>query len=58
MCHILFRRHWQYNRGVVHNECHIMYTLNIKGKRIMLTPINKGVVIETDLNKHISLSLS
>lgn len=24
----------------------------------MLTPINKGVVIETDLNKHISLSLS
>lgn len=35
-----------------------MYTLNIKGKCIVLTPINKGVVIETDLNKHISLSLS
>lgn len=35
-----------------------MYPLNIKGKRIVLTPINKRVVIETNLNKHISLSLS
>ncbi|KAJ0975418.1 hypothetical protein J5N97_017383 [Dioscorea zingiberensis] len=37
-CHLLLGRPWQYDRSVIHDGRKNTYSLNIKGKRIVLAP--------------------
>jgi hypothetical protein len=41
-CHILLGRPWQYDRSVVHDGRKNTYSLNIKGKKIVLAPRRDG----------------
>jgi hypothetical protein len=42
-CHILLGRPWQYDRSVVHDGRKNIYSLSIKGKKIVLAPCRDGV---------------
>lgn len=46
-CHLSLGKPWQYNRNVVHDKQHNMYTLSIKGKHIALAHRREMVAIKS-----------
>lgn len=45
-CHLFLRMTWQYDKNIVYDGEHITYTLIIKEKCIVLTPMREGAFVE------------
>ncbi|XP_042979994.1 uncharacterized protein LOC122310185 [Carya illinoinensis] len=57
-CHVLLGRPWQYDRSVIHDGQKNMYSLNIKGKKIVLAPRREGLTPTLVANNTNLLSMS
>ena len=44
-CHLLLSRPYKYDRDIAHSGRHNTYTINMKGKHIVLPPKRKVVVV-------------
>lgn len=44
-CHLLLSRSYKYDRDIAHSERHNTYTINMKGKYIVLPPKRKVVIV-------------
>ncbi|XP_042954672.1 uncharacterized protein LOC122291092 [Carya illinoinensis] len=57
-CHVLLGRPWQYDHNVIHDGRKNMYSLNIKGKKIVLAPRQEGLTPTPVANNTNLLSMS
>ncbi|XP_042962357.1 uncharacterized protein LOC122296620 [Carya illinoinensis] len=57
-CHVLLGRPWQYDRSVIHDGRKNTYSLNIKGKKIVLVPRREGLTPTPIANNTNLLSMS
>ncbi|XP_042942593.1 uncharacterized protein LOC122276749 [Carya illinoinensis] len=57
-CHVVLGQLWQYDRSVIHDGQKNMYSLNIKGKKIVLVPRREGLTPTSIANNTNLLSMS
>ena len=52
MCHLLLGRPWQYDRSTQHCGRTNQYTINLKGKKLILKPMTPQQILAEHLQKN------